>query len=251
MLGWRGSTGDWIDVHAKRLYGGPGASVGGPIADRGNEQIAAPAVRNRATLGGNIASRTGDVLPALLVMDAELTVYGEGRLLRIPVHKWLEAEASRAPYGLLCRIHLPRLAIEADNGKDISTFNKIGRREAFTPSLVTVAIAGRLRTDGTLCGLRLAAGGGTATAHRLTMAESLLEGRPLEMALLPRVASAIREEYAAATDVFADGAYRREAAANVVTAHLETMQLQRAGKDGGGVYAARQNISWRALASAA
>ena len=99
-------------------------------------------------------------------------------------------------------------------------YAKVGRRQAFTASLVTVAVAGRLTKDGTVRGIRLVAGGGAAAAQRLTTAESLLEGGHLTKERLCAVSDAISKQYKAASDVFAGGDYRGEAAANLIAAHL-------------------------------
>lgn len=44
-----------------------------PLIVEACEKIAAPAIRNRGTIGGNICSKIGDSIPALLVLDALLT----------------------------------------------------------------------------------------------------------------------------------------------------------------------------------
>jgi len=187
--------------------------------------IAAPAVRNLATLGGNLCSLTGDVLPALLALEAELTVDRDSGPVRIGLRQWLAEAAEREAEEILCGIHLPPasmgVSLESAGTTSICRYVKLGRRAAFTPSLVTVALAGRMRLeDGAILGARLALGGGTARPHRLPTAERLLEGRVLDARVVAQVGDAVRTHYAAATDRYADAGYRREAAANLAMAQL-------------------------------
>lgn len=53
-----------------------------PAVQEAARNIAAPAVRNLATLGGNISSGYGDILPALLVYDAEVASF-DGKFLSV------------------------------------------------------------------------------------------------------------------------------------------------------------------------
>ncbi|GBF72214.1 hypothetical protein PA598K_00452 [Paenibacillus sp. 598K] len=185
--------------------------------------VAAPAVRNLATLGGNVCSLTGDVVPALLALEAELTVDRRSGPVRVGLQRWLAEAAGRDGEDILCRIHLPPPCAEAgdDDAVSLSRYVKLGRRAAFTPSLVTVALAGRMRAeDGVILGVRIALGGGTALPQRLTAAERLLEGHTLDTRVVEQVGAAVRTHYTAATDRYADAGYRREAAANLVMAQL-------------------------------
>lgn len=95
-------------------------------------RMAGLGVRTMATLGGNLAWRAGDLLPPLLALGAEVET-PEGRA---PLAGWLAG----AP-GLILAVHVRPgpLAVE-----------KVGRREAFSPTVVTVAVSGR----------RIAVGGG-------------------------------------------------------------------------------------------
>lgn len=55
-------------------------------------EIAAPSVRNLASIGGNVVTRTGDLIPVLLVMDAQVG-WSDGQQERIlPLKEWLESK---------------------------------------------------------------------------------------------------------------------------------------------------------------
>ncbi|WP_150273061.1 FAD binding domain-containing protein [Paenibacillus tepidiphilus] len=200
----------------------------GPAAAEAARQIAAPAVRNLATLGGNIASGYGDILPALLVHDAELAVY-DGNLLRVqPVEAWLERRWSGAipPAELVAGVRLP--LDQGSGGSRLAVFRKVGRREAFTASLVTIAVTADWDAAArTLRRVRLAAGGGSGRPQRLAAAEALLEGAELSRSLLGAVYEAVEHGFASYDDPFAGEQYKKKTAGNLIVSELwQTLELK-------------------------
>ncbi len=105
-----------------------------------------PAIRTVATIGGNLgtASPAGDLIPSLMVMDAEvLLASAEGERV-VPVKDFFTGpgETVRTPDELIVEIHVPLLA-----GKAV--FKKIGLRKAQTCSIASAAV--RLEMDGKVC----------------------------------------------------------------------------------------------------
>ncbi|WP_168119070.1 FAD binding domain-containing protein [Paenibacillus sp. HB172176] len=194
-----------------------------PLLRKALDGIAAPSVRNLATIGGNIASRIGDSLPALLALDAELIVYRDTSWHTIPLRDWLsQDEEGRKGDDLICRVLVPlqKLPDAERGGESFEYYEKLGRREAFAPSLVTVAARGSRDADGVISEIMLSAGGGSAMPERLTDAEAALRGSQLSSDMLGVVHGLIKRQYRAAEDLFADGEYRKEASANLITARL-------------------------------
>jgi len=191
--------------------------------------IAGWSVRNLATLGGNVVYRVGDAVPALIALNAKLEWHDGSRLLFESAEEW--ASSSSAVPRLLTSIRIP---CEEDdptsNTKRFFAFHKVGRREAFTPSLVTVAIQGEAEEDGTLTKLRIAAGGGQTTPVRMTRAEELLLGAKPDGAGLQRAYEAVLEQYEPKTDPFATDLYRKRTAANLVVAALWSQSPSNASK---------------------
>ncbi|MCZ8522674.1 MULTISPECIES: FAD binding domain-containing protein [Paenibacillus] len=193
--------------------------------------IAAPSIRQLATLGGNIASGIGDALPALLVKDALLYSYGAGGSECGELAAWLEARAlGRTEPRLLTAVGLMPGNGRADEsgtgGRTVEFYRKVGRREAFVPSLATAAFSALLAADGTLSRVRVAAGGGSSIAMRLRGAEALLEGGRADGETLRKFHAAVQAEWPAFTDAFASAAYRKLAAANLLSAGLWDLQRE-------------------------
>lgn len=194
-----------------------------PLLAKAIAQIAAPSVRHLATIGGNIGSLIGDAVPALLALDAELLVYQAHGRRQLTLRQWLEggSDGVRQPDDLVLRVLIPRTVRDGqDRAQGFAFYEKLGRRESFTPSQATVAGTGVIDESGAMSDVRLSAGGGTAIPHRLTQAEGVLNGSSLSGETLSVVYEMIKRQYAAAGDLFAGAEYRKEASANLITAQL-------------------------------
>ena len=194
---------------------------GFPLLAEAARRIGAPSIRNLATIGGNVASRIGDAVTALLVYEAELLWQTAHRIETVRLEDWLADPGPADRARLLAGIRLRSADADAAGGRSgrvVGGFRKLGRREAFIPALVTVAVLGRLTEDGTLADVRVAAGGGSAVPSRLRAAEAVIEGARVSPEALIRLGEAVAGEYRPAADAFAGAEYRRQAAANLLAA---------------------------------
>ncbi|AEP92268.1 putative xanthine dehydrogenase subunit C [Bacillus subtilis subsp. subtilis str. RO-NN-1] len=165
--------------------------------------VAAPGIRNRATIGGNIASKIGDFIPLLLVLGAELIVY-QKELIRLPLGAWLSEEDFRT--AIVTRVIIPRA-----EGERVF-YRKLGRRQAFTGAAAVAA--GRFLKDG---GIRLAAGHADITPRRLLDSEAKWMAPGWDPHELYKT---LIHELPFSSDAFMSAAYRKKAAANVIMAEL-------------------------------
>lgn len=193
-----------------------------PMLIEAIRSIAAFSIRNLATVGGNIASRVGDSLPVFIVCHADLEWSTGLSATTEEAWAWVERLHTQLPKAshLLTRIHLPLLKETALVPRRFGAFHKVGRREAFTPSLVTVALNGGLKTDGTVADIAIAAGGGQTIPHRLVSVEKMLKGQSLNRELLKAAHQSIMDHYMPKTDPFAGDVYRKKTAANLIVTEL-------------------------------
>lgn len=185
--------------------------------------IAAPSIRNQATIGGNIASAVGDAIPALLVHNASLhwaDIGSEVNLIQQDIVDWLDVVKSgrRSLHAILMGIVLEKQSTE--HQQEITFFRKIGRREAFTPSLVTVAFRAMVDPLGYFSQVRIAAGGGSGIAMRLSRCEQLLEGNRYHAEMITSIALLASEDFVTYSDPFASEQYRQQTAGNLLAAGL-------------------------------
>ncbi|MFC5648499.1 FAD binding domain-containing protein [Paenibacillus solisilvae] len=190
--------------------------------------IAAPGVRNQATLGGNIAAGVGDSIPALLAYDAKLVWFDGRNEITEPLADWLNnlLHLRAEPGRLLLQIRLPsEQEHPVPSVKGFSAYHKIGRRESFTPSLVTVAVNVWIDSNQRIAGSRLAAGGGQTIPHRLHASESLLHGKTIDAELLELLYEQLLLEYEPRGDLFASTEYRKRTAASLISTELWSLKL--------------------------
>ena len=119
--------------------------------------------------------------------------------------------------------------INAEEGSSCEFYLKVGRREAFTPSVVTVAGRLTLGTDGTLTSIALAAGGGSAVPARFKDLEAAAMGQPLSKELLKYLHKGVLAEFDAVADDYAGVTYRKQTAANLIVS-----ECYKAWRKGGG-----------------
>lgn len=221
-----------------------------PLLVEALRNVAAPSIRNMATLGGNIASMVGDTLPALLNYDAVLYWYDGQREQSETLELWLLSLTTTAVANLpdrkdrvLLRIELPFLEGEDltlsqpslnRTTKRFSAFHKVGRREVFTPSVVTTALTGMIDTEGCISDVRIAAAGGQTTASRLNMLEQALNGRTLDQNVIGLAYQLVLQQFEPRGDFFASVEYRKVTAANLIVSELWTLS-NTLGEKGGGI----------------
>lgn len=158
-----------------------------PLVSQALADVAAPGVRRLGTLGGQIGWGAGCLLPALLVLEADVrTTAGDLSL----------AEFLKRPQGLVLSI-----SITLPPADVTLTWRKFGLRRAFSPSLLNVAALE------SASGLRLAVGGGPVQPCRLTAVETC---PPEERR------DAVFSSFVAPDCAHRSGAWRQKAVANLL-----------------------------------
>ena len=115
----------------------------------------------------------------------------------------------------------------ADPDTDVF-YRKLGRREAFTAAIVTVA--GKLEwvEDDRINLASLAVGGGANQPTRLEKAECYLTGKTLEMVDWKAVYQFVLTESSPTTDAFLTGDYKKKVAANLIVSELQRLTSAKA-----------------------
>ena len=166
-------------------------------------------VRNIATVGGNIvnASPAADLVPALLVLDAEAILVSEAGERTVALDGFLigPGRSDRRTGELLRAVRFARPAPFS-----ATAFLKAGRRKAMEISVVCAAASLTLDpASGRCVRARIAAGAVGPRTLRFERAEQLLEGQVPTPALLQAAAGAAAESCRPIDDVRASAAFRR------------------------------------------
>ena len=169
-------------------------------------------IRNRATLGGNLATASpiGDSAPVLLTLDAELVLASAGGDRVVPLADFFTAYRRTALRSdeVIREVVLPRPAGGAAGLTRRTDFLKVSKRRELDISIVAGAFCIDCDAAGVVRRARLAYGGVAATPCRARRAEAALEGRTLAEAAAA-VEDALRGEFQPIDDVRAGAVYRR------------------------------------------
>lgn len=145
--------------------------------------IGSPQIRNRATLGGNIAnaSPAADSIPALVALQSKVTLLSVGRKRVVPIHGFLAGayKTKLEPAELILNVVVPKLP-----AKSRSKFVKVGRRNSLAISRVSFAGIAEQEDDSTIKFVRLVPGAVFSVPVVLEEADKMLRGtRPSAKAI--------------------------------------------------------------------
>jgi CO/xanthine dehydrogenase FAD-binding subunit len=177
--------------------------------------MASPAIRNLATLGGNIcnSSPAADTLPPLTVLGATVVLQSKSSRREVSVSEFIKGPGQNdlKENELLSSIHL---SMEKYNYR---YYKKVGTRKA--DALSKVSFAGLARTSGGIVDeVKIAIG---AVAPRIVtspQAEKLMKGKPIQDLVLrwPEIRQMYQESIRPIDDQRSTAAYRNEVASRLI-----------------------------------
>jgi carbon-monoxide dehydrogenase medium subunit len=195
-----------------------------PLLRAAAAEFAAPQIRNRATVGGNLAtaSPAADLAPALMVLDAAVRLRSRRQARDVPMARFFTGYRAHAgrPDELIESVFVP-----ARPPGERTAYRKVGTRAAPSIAKVVVAVAAVVE-GGAVRSLRGAAG---SVADRTVPLPSLaaLAGRQATAAAIAAAATAAAlRDCAPVDDVRSTARYRRHALQRVLASLLEHLLLE-------------------------
>lgn len=180
--------------------------------------LGGPQIRNRATLGGNIAcaSPASDAVPALMALDAVLRLRGkkgerEVELSRFYLDKF---QTVMALDEIIVSVKIP------SEGR-CSRFIKVGKRDALSVSCIGMAVSAR-REAGGWKDYRVAAGAAAPKVVRCLNAETALNDGGDDG--LARAKAALMNDISPIDDRWSTASYRRTVARNLLGALVDALK---------------------------
>jgi carbon-monoxide dehydrogenase medium subunit len=174
-------------------------------------QIGDPAVRNRGTIGGNIAhADPASDLPTILVaLGATVHATGPNGARTIAAEEFFQGMMTTA---LAANEILTAVEVPVQRKGESSAYAKFAHPAS---RYAVVGAAAALRVEGGVCaGARIAVGGLTPAPRRLTAVEAALAGQPLNADTIARAAvetaSGLGEDLLG--DIYASAEYRKAVA---------------------------------------
>jgi xanthine dehydrogenase small subunit len=177
-------------------------------------RIGSRQIRNRGTIGGNVANASpiGDTPPGLIALGAKVVLRGAAGARTLPVEEFFLGYRKTVlqPGEFLERIDIPLLRA----GEVFATY-KVSKR--IEQDISAVCGAYRLQVaDGRVRSIRIGYGGMAAIPRRCTAAEGALLDRAWDRAAVTAAMEALDGELSPITDMRASARYRSLVARNLL-----------------------------------
>ena len=174
-------------------------------------QFAGPPIRNRATLGGNLAnaSPAADLAPPLMAYDASIVLASSAGERVLPLAEFFTGPGQTVIRAneILTQIRLPLMPPGT-----AARFIKLGQRRSMAISIINVSTRLTLAKQGTVNEARIVLGAAAPTPLRAVAAEAVLMGNELSEDRVEEAAIAASKEISPITDVRASRNYREKMA---------------------------------------
>ena len=166
-----------------------------PLLKAAAASVGGPQIRNRGTIGGNIATNgpCADVLPGVVALGGVLELHSQkGGVRELPV-----AEALLAPYEtgiqpdeILVAVVLPKSKPGTKSG-----FEKVGRRNALAKARMNLSVVLLCDDGGIVSELSIVPGAVMPVACRMDGAESVLVGKKPDKGLIEMAAKTLGDDF--------------------------------------------------------
>jgi xanthine dehydrogenase small subunit len=181
-----------------------------PVMQQWFPLFASPLIRNRATLGGNLATASpiGDSAPLLLALDADVRLHSR----TIPLRSFFLGyrKTALASGDIIVSVDIPKPF------PAICHFFKVSKRRMDDISTVAAAVALHTDSAGRIERARFAFGGVAATPILLSEAEEAVLGKRWDPETISRVQSIIARTLTPLSDHRGSAAYRLAVAQSVL-----------------------------------
>ena len=203
-----------------------------PAVSQAAVLFANPLVRNRATLGGNLAdaSPAADMAPPLLALGAVVELASAAGVRCLPLEDFLTGvrKTLRRPDELLISVRWP--AGPSQPGQRVAgAFHKIGLRKSDAISVLSVAVSLTFDKAGSCRDAGIALGAVAPRPMRAHQAEAILRGQSLTPEHLAEAAHLAAEAARPISDIRSSAAYRRQVT-ETITRRLLVQAWQRASE---------------------
>jgi len=171
------------------------------------EIVGSPQIRNRGTIGGNIAnaSPAGDSIPPLLILEAEIEISGKSGARTVPMRNFFKGPGRT----ILKKCEIISSVIIPKNKDYRGAFVRLGQRKSLAISKVSLAALFKMK-DEKIEEARIALGAVAPTVIRASKTEKFLIGKKLNDETISEAKKIICDEVSPISDIRSIAEYRKE-----------------------------------------
>jgi aerobic carbon-monoxide dehydrogenase medium subunit len=179
-----------------------------PFLCQSAAEVGSIQIRNRATVGGNMANATpsADVAPSLIALNATAKIVSAAGERTVPIEEFFRGPGQTVMTSdeILTEITLPKTSPQL-----VGEYIKFSPRDMMDLAYVGVAVAYNIAADKRCSAVRIVLGAVAPTPVRARNAEALLEGHLLTEELAAKVGAEAAQESKPISDVRSSADYRR------------------------------------------
>lgn len=179
-----------------------------PFLAQSAAEVGSIQIRNRATVGGNMANATpsADVAPSLIALNATAKIVGTNGERTVLLEAFFRGpgQTVMAADEILTEITIPKAPLRL-----VGEYIKFSPREMMDLAYVGVAVAYTIGEQGRCEDVRIVLGAVAPTPIRARKAEAAIEGQALTETLAEKVGEIAAQESKPISDVRSSADYRR------------------------------------------
>jgi CO/xanthine dehydrogenase FAD-binding subunit len=179
-----------------------------PFLAQSAAEVGSIQIRNRATIGGNMANATpsADVAPSLIALNATARIASAAGERTIPLEEFFRGPGQTV---MTSDEILTELTIPETGPQLVGEYIKFSPRDMMDLAYIGVAVAYNLGSNNKCTGVRIVLGAVAPTPIRAKQSEALLEGKILTEELATKVGDEAARESKPISDVRSSADYRR------------------------------------------
>lgn len=206
-----------------RIIADPLVAEHAPLLAQAARTVGGPAIRNMATIGGNIgtASPAGDSLSPLYLLEAEIEMASQRGKRCLPMGEFIinPGQTALSDGEVITRILLPSIAPFPHQ-----CFEKVGRRRSMAIAVASFTGLVRLSGKRTIEAAKFAWGSVGPTVVRIPQLEEKLTGAGLDNDTIGHAAQLVRDSVSPISDIRATADYRCSVAGNLLVRFMENLR---------------------------
>jgi aerobic carbon-monoxide dehydrogenase medium subunit len=179
-----------------------------PFLSQSAAEVGSIQIRNRATIGGNMANATpsADTAPALIALNATAKIASAAGERTVPLEEFFRGpgQTIMSADEILTEIAIPKTGLEL-----VGDYIKFSPRDMMDLAYIGAAVVYNLAADRRCTGVRIVLGAVAPTPIRAKNSEALLEGKVLTEELAEQVGTEAAKESKPISDVRSSADYRR------------------------------------------
>jgi CO/xanthine dehydrogenase FAD-binding subunit len=179
-----------------------------PFLSQSAAEVGSIQIRNRATIGGNMANATPspDTAPALIALNATAKIASAAGERTVPLEEFFRGpgQTIMSADEIVTEITIPKTGPQL-----VGDYIKFSPRDMMDLAYIGVAVVYNLAADRRCTGVRIVLGAVAPTPIRAKNSEALLEGKVLTEELAEQVGAEAAKESKPISDVRSSADYRR------------------------------------------